>query len=288
MNNYRFSGHDTFHCRQQWLTKGVKFIEYQGNNFSSDLEKSILELGVGKNMVQSIQHWLKSFGLIDENHNLTEIAKLLFIQNNGFDPYLEDEGTLWLLHYKLCNTKYASIYDLIFRDYFLEKVKLEFTENEILKYIKDKLDRSKEREVSENTLISDFKAFIRTYSSPKKTLKTIEDDFNSPLLELNLISQFDHIYRINKEVRESIPLPIFGYCLIDFFGDRDIVNFYEIRNVIGGYFCLSYEGLDQLLESLTENYPDFIDKSDGGIRQISIKNNKSELQNSLLLSYYGI
>ncbi|ELI6456076.1 DUF4007 family protein [Flavobacterium psychrophilum] len=27
MNDFKFSGHDTFHCRQQWLSKGIKLID---------------------------------------------------------------------------------------------------------------------------------------------------------------------------------------------------------------------------------------------------------------------
>ena len=30
-NLLRFSGHDTFHCKEQWLLKGVQLIENQGS-----------------------------------------------------------------------------------------------------------------------------------------------------------------------------------------------------------------------------------------------------------------
>lgn len=50
--NYRFSGHDTFHCKQQWLLKG-----FNNPNFST-ISDSIISLGVGKNMVSSVKYWL--------------------------------------------------------------------------------------------------------------------------------------------------------------------------------------------------------------------------------------
>jgi hypothetical protein len=121
MSELKFSGHDTFHCRQQWLSKGVKLIESEGYTEFNKHETAISKLGVGKNMVQSIQHWLKAFGLIKTGNEISEIANLLFIENNGFDPYLEDEGTLWLLQYKLCSTSHASIFRLIFSEYFLRE-----------------------------------------------------------------------------------------------------------------------------------------------------------------------
>ncbi len=66
MNNLKFSGHDTFHCRQQWLLKGIELIENKNLKGFSNLEEAILNLGVGKNMVQSIQYWLRAFGLLQK------------------------------------------------------------------------------------------------------------------------------------------------------------------------------------------------------------------------------
>ncbi|HCR77035.1 MAG TPA: DUF4007 domain-containing protein, partial [Chryseobacterium sp.] len=192
MNILKFSGHDTFHCRQQWLLKGVKVIENEGVELLSLPEVAISKLGVGKNMVQSIQHWLKAFGLINEKYEILEISKKIFLRENEFDPYLEDEGTLWLLQYKICHTNYASIYKLVFSEFFNDKINLEFSETQVIQFIAKKLRDAKIREVSSNTLRSDFKVFVKSYATPVKSLKTIEDDFNSPFLELNLISQLSY------------------------------------------------------------------------------------------------
>ena len=78
MNYLKFSGHDTFHCRQQWLFKGIELIDNEDLKGFQSLESSILNLGVGKNMVQSIQYWLRAFGLIDEEKKKTNLAELIF------------------------------------------------------------------------------------------------------------------------------------------------------------------------------------------------------------------
>ncbi len=295
MNDFKFSGHDTFHCRQQWLSKGIKIIDNEGYTVFNKPEVAISKLGVGKNMVQSIQHWLKAFGLIDDKHEILEISKKIFLKNGEFDPYLEDEGTLWLLQYKICKTNYASIFNLIFSEYFNDKVSLEFSESQIIQFIEKKLRDNNIREVSANTLNSDFKVFVKSYATPTKSLKTIEDDFNSPLLELNLISQLssknskgETIFRINKEARNNIPVAIFGFCLLDYLDDRKDISHDEIRNTLGSYFCLSNDGLDNLIELLCLTYPEFIYKNDAGIRQIQIKGITKNYQNNLLESYYGI
>ena len=91
----RFSGHESFHCRSLWLKKGYDHLK-SGYDFKD--EAPIL-LGVGKNMVSSIRYWVKSFGLVDtDNERLKPIADKIFSED-GWDPFLEDEGTLWLLHY---------------------------------------------------------------------------------------------------------------------------------------------------------------------------------------------
>lgn len=295
MSDFKFSGHDTFHCRQQWLSKGIKLIDNEGYTVLNRPEIAISKLGVGKNMVQSIQHWLKAFGLINDKHEILEIANKLFLDDFKFDPYLEDEGTLWLLQYQICKTNYASIFNLIFTEYFNDKVSLEFSESQIIQFIEKKIRDNNVREVSVKTLCSDYKVFVKSYATPTKSLKTIEDDFNSPLLELNLISQLNSknsngetIYRINKEVRNNIPVAILAYCLLDYLSERNDISHDEIRNTFGSYFCLSTDGLDNLIEELCIEYPEFIYKNDAGIRQMQIKGITKEYQNNLLESYYGI
>jgi hypothetical protein len=293
MSALKFSGHDTFYCRQQWLLKGYEHIEKQRDNSFSNLEESILELGVGKNMVQAIQYWLRVFGLIDENKVRTNIANLLFNESNGFDRYLEDEGTLWLLQYLICKTDIASIYRLIFSDYSKERISYEFDERQIINFIKIKISESKNRETSENTLISDFKVFIQSYNNGFNSKKSLEDDFNSPLLELNLISSIskEHgitSYKLNRENRANFPVEIFGYCLLDFADENNSLQYKEIRESLGAFFVFTNEGLEIIIDSLCEKYKnEFVFNDDAGIRQIQFKNTTKDFKESLLANYYN-
>ena len=94
INQFKFSGHETFHCRHFWLKKGVDHLS-AGSSFKN--KEAVVELGVGKNMVTSISHWLKAFGLANVDLELTELANLL----------LKDGVTLsiaksWLFVYLQC------------------------------------------------------------------------------------------------------------------------------------------------------------------------------------------
>ena len=98
-----FSGHETFPFRYTWLKKGVDAVKADPAVFSSD--RSTITLGVGKNMVRSIRHWCAAAGLIQAGDDRTrfEPTKLgnAIFADDGFDPYLEDSATLWLIHTQL-------------------------------------------------------------------------------------------------------------------------------------------------------------------------------------------
>ena len=291
MSNLKFSGHDTFHCRQQWLLKGIELIDNEELNGFHDLEGAILNLGVGKNMVLSIQYWLRAFGLIDEEKKLTKIAELIFSEKKGYDRYLEDEGTLWLLQYLLCSLDKASIYKIIFADYTRERISNEFDERQILNFIKLKIAETTNRETSENTLSSDFKVFIQSYFAGIRTSKSLEDDFNSPLIELNLISSISRengiiTYKLNKENRIDFPLEIFAYCLFDIYGNGASIQFKDIRETLGSYFVFTNEGLEIIIEKLCSKYDEIVFNDNAGVRQIQLKANSEDFKLNLLQNYY--
>ena len=50
---YKFSGHQTFVFRYGWLEKGVRLIQRNPHGFLED--DVLIQLGVGKNMVESIK-----------------------------------------------------------------------------------------------------------------------------------------------------------------------------------------------------------------------------------------
>ncbi len=279
---YRFSGHETFQCKEQWLIKGIQLLEKQ--DLTEEIE--IQELGVGRNMVKSIKHWLRAFGWTNNELKITEIADVVLKQ----DPFLENEATAWLLQYTICKEKYASIFNLIFYDYFSDKVTNEFSETSIIQYVTRKLhsnssNKKKEKAVAENTLRADIKVFIKSYLPPKKNIKTIEEDFNAPLLQLGLIldthrknGNNEPIYRINKSTHSSIPANLFKYFLLDYFESETTISLDEIRKKLGSILCLSLDGIENLIAKICEGNSEFVFKDDAGIKQLQIKYTYSKFE----------
>jgi hypothetical protein len=71
-----FGRHETFALRYSWLTKGFQAFHDSKNKdiFSSD--EATIELGVGKNMVNAIKHWLRASSMILDTDEGLEASEL--------------------------------------------------------------------------------------------------------------------------------------------------------------------------------------------------------------------
>jgi len=269
MDRFKFSGHETFACRHYWLKKGYDFVAHQ-KKFTAD--DAVVDLGVGKNMVISIHYWLRAFDIIDDKDDLTDLAQCLF-SNDGWDPFLEDEATLWLLHYKLHKKRYASIYYIIFSE--LRKQKPEFTRKHFFNFIANEKGNFTER-----TLRDDFSVFNRTYLYDSS--KDVEDGYSGLLSDLNLLrelkKQKDSVYNIENKERSNIPPELILYSILNnerYGSSISFDNLYLDENGPGTIFALNKEGLLEQIQHVSELYPkNIVFNNDPLVRQIQFKGKK--------------
>lgn len=291
---YTFSGHESFQCRQLWLKKGYDFIA-AGKSFRS--EDSVVALGVGKNMVSSIRFWLKAFNLIDSEDHLTRLATLIFDDNTGYDPYLEDEATLWLLHYHLIKNRYASTYSLIFNEFRREKI--EFVNENYVSFIKRKSETEAGFSFNQNTISADFEVFKKMYYT-ETVNKQSEDDYSGLLTELGLLKSFSKVnpvtglknerketFYIENSERKNIPAEMFLYAIIDNPSYGISVNLNSIEqdyDSLGSIFAVNHAGILNKIYEITDIF-DFINFTDNaGIKELQFKYKPSSFD--LLKNYY--
>jgi len=282
-----FSGHESFHCRSLWLKKGYDFIT-EGKKFSNP--DAVVDLGVGKNMVSAISFWMKSFGLIGKDNNLSAIANFLF-GKNGVDPYLENPATLWLLHYHLIKENSASIYSLVFNEF--RKKRIEFNKGHLQNFLKAKCEETKTN-YTEATIQRDISVFLRNYVKPQKENKNLEDLFSGIFLELNLVEQLQKYdeketdwYRIENKERKDLPAEVLLYCILDHnqYGDSIVLD--EILhgyNSIGSVFALTIKDVLNKIEELTKSKYKISFTDDAGIRLLQFKKKPDKW--SVLKNYY--
>lgn len=258
----------------------------EGNNFNQ--EDAVVKLGVGKNMVASIRFWLKSFNIIDQKDQPTPLGIRMFDDTQGWDPYLEDEGSLWLLHYQLVKTGFATTYTLIFNE--LRKEKLQFSATNFVSYIKRLSEKHEGIPFNENTLNKDFTVFTNLYKNDPEA-KDIEDSFSGVLSELELVrrigKQKDAQFQIENSDRENLPASVLLFAILDnpSYGLSVNINNLEYDwNSPGSIFCISRNGLlNKISEIVAEN--DFVTFTDqAGIKELQFKSKPNSFE--ILEKYY--
>lgn len=283
---YTFSGHESFQCRHLWLKKGYDFVK-AGRSFSD--EDAVVALGVGKNMVASIRFWMRAFGLINQKDELSKLAIRIF-ENEGYDPYLEDEATLWLLHYQLVKTEISSIYSLIFND--LRREKIEFTKENFLNYVRRKSESESGIHYNEKTLLDDFMVFLKMYHRSENQAKDKEDSFSGILSELGLIKQYNKgkqdYYSIENTEKDEIADEILLYAILDKGNFESSVSFSVLENEpnnVGSVFAINRPGLVAKVQTIAKKNPSIIYNDQAGVREIQFKERIDAL--SVLDKYYG-
>lgn len=262
-----FSGHESFACKSHWLKRGYDFVRGE-NNFND--EDAVVRLGVGKNMVASIKFWLKAIGLL-KDAGLVALANHLFDDDNGKDPYLEDIGTLWLLHFLLIQTDYATIYKTTFVDYHRQRNIIE--KSKLQNYIKHIcFDETGYKNLyNDNTVKRDIGVMLHNYCAKNGGNVNIEDS-NSLFAPLNLICETEkNTYRFNYDTRSDVPSLIFLYALLVKFEGRNSISFEDIAE-LALIFCLTNNDVLDIINHLCDLYPSEIVFSDvAGIKELQFR-----------------
>ena len=217
----KFAGHETFTLRYGWLKKAVDATRQRQDVFLQ--EDALVILGVGKNMVRSIRHWGLVTGVLEESTDVSNnrgrfirpsaLGDLLF-GPHGLDPYLEEVGTLWLIHWQL-----AGIPDgpTTWFWVFNQLPESEFTKEKLLSDLVALADQSGWKRVADSSLRRDIDCFLRTYV-PSKASRTVvlEETLDCPLAELGLVQELEanHVYGFARGEHASLPRGVFAYALL--------------------------------------------------------------------------
>ena len=277
-NTMQFSRHETFFFREGWLTKGMRFVA--GDNPRVFQEKNAMEqLGIGNNMVKSLRYWMQATGLTIETgkkaQELTSFGQLVF----KYDPYLEDELTLWLLHYHLITNKAMATTWYWFFNEFLFK---DFDEGMLLQNLSH-WAHEEGAEMSDASLKRDVDCLISTYL-PRKNEQAVDPENNicCPLTELGLMEAIPdgrrRRIRLTQVDVKKIPLEAFLYVLFDQLGEReqgelcylDIEQLLSGCGQLGKVFLLGLGELIAVLEKLQEAGWLHVLKT-AGLNQISLR-----------------
>jgi hypothetical protein len=273
-----FGRHETFPLRYGWLTKG--FREWWENPGIFESEDATVQLGVGKNMVSAIRYWLIATRMVSSHGRVLEptpLGKMLLSKDDDWDPYLEDETTLWLIHWLLASNPHEATTTFWFFNRFH---KPEFTTNEVLSGLQEFVRENVTVRASASTLKHDVAVLIRMYeqTAPSRHVP-LEEALDSPLATLGLVRAVPGTkeHRSIPDARSSLPVAALGYAIAELFAASRQPSL-PIEGLLhgdgriaapGSVFRLTGEGLITKLEQLVQWLPRHFElRETAGIHQI--------------------
>lgn len=281
-----FGRSQTFPLRLGWLPKACAAAS--GKKKMSDDERMV-EWGVGKNMVSSILYWAQAADVISEKGDLTEFGRTIFDEEIGRDPYLEDDATLWLLHWKLVSRprRFTAGFFMFNRHFAPGGFLLDDASAEIFQQLKSSGAR-----MSEIAVRRDVDMILRMYARRRDSMS--EDGMESPLLALDLISgePLTGRYYCDLDEQNSLPPGVVGFAaaeLIEALQKPEI----SVRGHLAGDNCaslsaafrLTEESLLQKLASFCRRCRAFNLRESAGDWQLFLSGKQPSLKRLLDLAY---
>lgn len=215
----KFSGHESFVCRYGWLRKAYDGVASSPTLFANETD-AVVKLGVGINMVKSLEFWARAFGVIQGHrggYELTQFGKRLLDSESGKDPYLEDLGSLWLLHWKLATSSdNLAAWNLVFQD--LQEWRV--TRARLTEMLARRGRRAKGT-LAESTIKQHLDILVNTYTTPKANdVRALEESLGSPLQELGLITRVqldssEEVIEIKSGSKPTLPADVFLNAVVD-------------------------------------------------------------------------
>jgi hypothetical protein len=289
-----FARHETFYPRYGWLKKGFEAVHANSNIFLE--EDAHIQLGVGKNMAKAIRYWCGAFKLIEDDRTgqlspqTSQFGRLL-LGEDGYDPFLEDTASLWLLHWHLLQQPCkASAWHAIFNN--LRQT--EFTVDDLLLMLIQYRDAAGNRTV-EASLKKDITCLLRMYVRQGDDLSLNEDNLDCHFAELGLIQRVGDAkhYLFRTGAKTSLPHEILVSACLDF---AKTVNTTQrtisLSSLLfdegspGTVFKLSEAAICDAIEQVARWCNEITFSDSAGIIQMSFTQDPAKLSHTLLNRYY--
>jgi hypothetical protein len=217
--NERFSGHESFVCRYGWLPKAYRAV-VQDAFLLREEERAMHELGIGRNMVKSLQFWCEATGVLvsvpGEGHAPGPVGLKLLDADSGWDPHLESLDSLWLLHWRLCTQASLAAWAEVFGEARLVR----FDRQRLVAALARRAEGAS-RPLAATTLEQHAFIFLQTYYQEERGG---DDTSWCPLQDLELLRVSDAdgrtVFSADLRAPVGLSLRVFAIALTAFIGIR--------------------------------------------------------------------
>ena len=210
----KFRAHETFAIRKGWLHKGMRHVVNNPRIFVDKDINSMDEFGIGANMVKALRYWLQATGLTEENtgNNRNQYLTPFGEEVWANDPYLEEDGTLFLVHYFLAsNENLATSWYYFFNHYKVIDITQESFVAGIKAYLLDVLKEG-ESLPTDRAITEDFDCIVKTYTP--NTSSSPESNMGCPLSDLSLLATTEKSRYVKAATKASAINPLIILAVI--------------------------------------------------------------------------
>jgi hypothetical protein len=225
-----FAAHQTFHPRFGWIKKGYDAAVDDPDVFNKP--DAPVTLGVGKNMVEAIKAWATATHVIARVPNPgrprmsvavpTPLGRALLDEKEGLDPYLEDPGTLWVLHWQAVSAKtLLPVWWAALNDF----PALEFTETDLLRFCAEEVAATGWSQPNKSSIQKDVDCLLRMYTKRgTRARQTLDELLDSPFREIGLIQPAPvgrNTYRFIYGAKPGLSAAVVTYACLDYLATTD-------------------------------------------------------------------
>ncbi len=286
--NAVFARHETFHPRFGWIKKGFDAAMEDPSIFNVD--NAPVRLGVGKNMVNAIRYWCNTFKVLEDDMP-TKFGESL-LATNGWDPFLEDPASLWLLHWNLlkppCN---ATTWYFAFNIFH----QVQFSQDEFFNALCNYKDTVAAR-IVESSVKKDVSCIFRMYV--KQVVSKIgvsEDTLDCPFTELGIIhtagDSRHYTFRVGS--KPTLPPALIVAACLEYASwvarEQRTISISRLLYTIGSpgvIFKLTENAICDAIERVARHSNLIALSESAGLIQFSYNSDPEELANSILDRYY--
>jgi len=255
-------------------------------------------------MVSSMRHWALALRVVepsDRNRNYTPtwFGEQLFA-DDGWDPFLEDPNTIWLLQWKLTHDLEASITPALWWWAFNTYDASIFSRNHLERVLKDMLTLHGIK--VPGALRRDIQVFMQSYVGSLKPGVIKDDTLDCPLTELKLIRTLNALsdegdfFQFLDGDHESLSDEVFAYALTEYVcrsATADNAPFtVPLEEMLfglgspGRVFRFSESGLVRRLERIQTLTPSLQFDETAGLKQLLVDGTKQHEKDNLLRKHY--
>jgi hypothetical protein len=252
-------------------------------------------------MVNAIKYWCLAFKIIEETQ--TKGKKSSFsasafgsrlLSDEGWDPYLEDPASLWLLHWNLfkspCN---APVWFFAFNEFN----QYEFSTEDLLYFFKVfKNKKFPSKRVNDASLTKDINCLLRMYVKRNGSKKLKEDSLDCPFTELGIISSIadtkSYAFSFGRKTTLS-PEIIVSACLDFAFLAAENSKTISISRLLydsgspGLIFKLNEDALCDAIEQVSNKFDEISLIDTAGLLQMSFVTEPDILSERILNTFYN-